>query len=67
MFVGSMVESSRRGASRHADSSHWANKKGDDQKVHCEGIFLSDLKGVLLSYSRIFFSSVDHLFFLRSD
>lgn len=36
--VGSMVEPSCRGASRHAHSSHWTNKKSDDQTVHCEGL-----------------------------
>ncbi|XP_057990817.1 DNA repair protein RAD5A isoform X2 [Hevea brasiliensis] len=34
---GPLVESSCRGTSCDADSSHWTNKTSEDQAVHCKG------------------------------
>lgn len=35
------MESCSRGTGCHANSSDWANKEGDDQTVHCEGLHFS--------------------------
>lgn len=50
MFAGSMVESSSRGTSCHAYSSHRTNKKCDDQTVYHEGPLSLLIVGSFLSF-----------------